>query len=323
MKLILASNQTEKFVDFYDDLRSHSAEQVEYTGYTSLLYLFDSNASSSSNSSNSSKAPNDAPKSSQPVKVINVTNGRLLNDYSGVYINGYLNCYELAAATAICCDALDVPFVNRELRDAPSLSKLTMYAKLASAKVSLPYSVCGTKAALLQAEQYLPGNMFPAVLKRADMDRGIDNFKVMNYDEITAMLENYDDTSIWALQRYIENDGFYMVCCYDGEPAFSVFRSLEPRPDGDVRKAHMYKPKGGVNASLLDVDALSADLIDVCRRATSVMNRQIASVDCVVDAKTQRAFVLEVNYNPQLVTIETFKDVRKKAFLEYIGKNWE
>ncbi len=46
------------------------------------------------------------------------------------------------------------------------------------------------------------------------------------------------------------------------------------------------------------------------------MNRQVASVDCLYDQTTQKTYVLEVNYNPQLVTIETYKDVRIQAFLE-------
>jgi D-alanine-D-alanine ligase-like ATP-grasp enzyme len=51
-----------------------------------------------------------------------------------------------------------------------------------------------------------------------------------------------------------------------------------------------------------------------------VMNRQIGSVDCLYDPKTERVHVLEVNYNPQLVTIETFRETRIKAFLEGISK---
>jgi D-alanine-D-alanine ligase-like ATP-grasp enzyme len=49
------------------------------------------------------------------------------------------------------------------------------------------------------------------------------------------------------------------------------------------------------------------------------MNRQIASVDCLYDEATGEVFVLEVNYNPQLVTVETFKDVRIKAFLDNLN----
>jgi D-alanine-D-alanine ligase-like ATP-grasp enzyme len=46
------------------------------------------------------------------------------------------------------------------------------------------------------------------------------------------------------------------------------------------------------------------------------MNRQIGSVDCIYDEASDKTYVLEVNYNPQLVTIETFKEVRVQAFLD-------
>jgi glutathione synthase/RimK-type ligase-like ATP-grasp enzyme len=303
MKLILANNQGQKFRDFYRQLAAKSAMPFDYAGYKALLFIFDTS-------------------SQNAVQAINVKDGRSLQDYDGVYINGYLSTYELAATVAVCCDALGVPYVNHELRNAPSLSKLSMYAKLAAAGVSLPYTLCGTKAALLQAGDYIRPELFPAVLKRADADRGVDNFKVTDYDDVCAMLETAEDRSLWLLQSYIDNDGFYTVTYYDGQPTFCIFRSLETRPDGNEHKAHMYKPKGGANASLREIAGLPEALTATGQRAVQAMDRQIASVDLIIDQASDQPYVLEVNYNPQLVTIETFKDVRQEAFLNFMQKDW-
>jgi D-alanine-D-alanine ligase-like ATP-grasp enzyme len=78
----------------------------------------------------------------------------------------------------------------------------------------------------------------------------------------------------------------------------------------------MYKPKGGINATLLPLDQLPSSVSVECKKAVDVMNRQIASVDCIYDELSDTTYVLEVNYNPQLVTIETFKDVRVNAFID-------
>ena len=140
MKLILANNQSDKFVDFYKDLQKNVSELVDYSSYQDLLFSFDSN-------------------SERRLNVINMASEREITDYSGVYINGYLNTYELAAATAVACEKLNVPFVNRELSNPPSLSKLTMYAKLAAAGVNIPNSLAGSENVLLNAEKQIKINL--------------------------------------------------------------------------------------------------------------------------------------------------------------------
>jgi glutathione synthase/RimK-type ligase-like ATP-grasp enzyme len=299
MKLILANNQSVKFRQFYEQLQSVSREPFEYSGYTSLLFIFNTDDSS-------------------PIRIINLASQRELADYSGVYINGYLKTYELAAAVAISCQSIGLGFANRELEQAPSLSKLSMYTKLAAAGVRLPQSFAGSKQALLEAGDYLRELTFPAVLKRADADRGIDNYQVADLDEMAQLLSQHETDSLWVLQEYISNDGFYLISYYGGEPKFCIFRSLQTRPDGNQQKAHMYKPKGGSNARLIEVNDVAKPILQTCQQAVQAMNRQIASVDCLYDEASQKVYVLEVNYNPQLVTIETFKDVRIQAFLDYL-----
>ena len=299
MKLILANNQSERFTSFYKGLQSQSSEPFDYAAYETLLFCFDHD-------------------STEPVRVIDVASGKDLADYDGVYLNGYLNTYELAASMATCCRALGIAFVNQEMADAPSLSKLTTYAKLAAAGVRVPKTLAGAKAALVQGRNHIAELTFPLVLKRADADRGIDNYKVASAAEVFEMLAAHEPRSIWILQEYVPNDGFYLVSFYDQKPSFSIFRSLETRPDGDPHKAHMYKPKGGANARLVEIAELPAAVLGACQRAMDVMNRQIGSVDCLYDPQTGNAYVLEVNYNPQLVTIETFRDTRVQAFLDGI-----
>lgn len=301
MKLVLANNQTPRFVDFYKQLSVESPVAFEYTGYKSLLYEFNTE------------------DSTNPANFVHVDSGRMAADYDGVYINGYLNVYELAATVAVILRAKGIPFVNRELDNAPSLSKLSSYAKLATAQVTLPKTYGGTAYAILKGLEKYIDMPFPAILKRADADRGIDNFKVDSKQVVRELLEGYDESSLWVLQAFVPNDGFYLVSVFHGDPVFSIFRSLEERPDGNELKAHMFKPKGGSNAKLLDLATMPKTIIDTSVRATAAMNRQIASVDSIYVPEEDKSYVLEVNYNPQLVTIDTFKDVRKKAFLKALG----
>ena len=296
MKLILANNQTDKFREFYKELSEQSQIKFDYSSYSDLLFIFDSD-------------------SEQSTKVINTTTLKYLEDYDGVYINGYLNTYDTAAAVALSCRTLGVPFVNKEFNDPVSLSKLSMNVKLNAGNVVTPYSIAGSKQAIKYAVENSMINNYPKVLKRADADRGIDNFKVTSGEEILQLIQDSALESIWFVQDYVDNDGYYLLTFYSGEPTFSIFRSLGVRPDGDEQKAHMYKPKGGINATQIPIEDLPESIVIECKKSVDVMNRQIASVDCIYDEKNNKTYVLEVNYNPQLVTIETFKDIRVQAFI--------
>ena len=303
MKLVLANNQSQQFVDFYDDLNQRAIDGVEYTSYVSLLFVF-------------------MPNSEQRISLENVVSHKQITDYDGVYVNGYMQTYELAAATSLVCEALDVPYANQEFHDAPSLSKLTAYVKMARRGVPFPVTLAGSKYALSKSDTGLHADLYPAVLKRADADRGIDNFKVTSRKHALELLKDYSDDSLWILQKFVPNDGYYVVSCYGGEPKFCIFRTLEERPDRNELKAHMFKPKGGANASLIDIAEAPSTLLKVAMQAISALNRQIGSVDCLYDSSSDRVNVLEVNYNPQMVTIETFKEARVAAFTDYLDRDW-
>jgi glutathione synthase/RimK-type ligase-like ATP-grasp enzyme len=298
MKLVLANNQSEQFTKFYRELQLRSQIPFDYAGYRSLLFWFDSS-------------------SKQHIEVFNIQSKTALTDYDGVYINSYLSSYEYAASMAICCDYLGISFVNQELHSPPSLSKLSMFAKLASAGVPIPKSFGGSKQSILASEQKIADKLtYPVILKRADADRGIDNFKIASWDELTSTLQPYIDRTIWILQEFLPNNGFYRVNYYNQKPAFSLYRTIEHMPGAVSKQSHFYKPRGGVNASMVETAELPLAILKVCQEAINAMNRQIGGVDCIYDPAAGNAYVLEVNYNPQLVTIESYKEIRQQAFLD-------
>lgn len=298
MKLVLANNRSDKFVSFFSDVQGDE-QLFDYAPYASLLFYFEKGVS----------------------RFINMQDGRSSDDYTGVYLNGYLSTPEIAVAAAQVLEHNGINYVNRELAGGVALTKLSATAKLAANDVSLPRSFGGAAAALIAGiEQGIVDVATPFILKRADADRGIDNLKLDSYERALEVLREHEDRSLWILQEFIPNNGFYLVSYYDEKPEFSIFRSLEARSDGKTEMAHMFKPKGGANASLLEISELPPAVLAESNKALAAVNRQIGSVDSLYNPETEQAYVLEVNYNPQLVTIETFKDVRIKAFLDAIRK---
>lgn len=297
MKLVLANNQSDQFVQYHTDIQT-TEKIYDYAGYDSLLFYFDSGTA----------------------EFWNTQSGRHVSEYSGVYINGYLQTPDTAFTVASVLDFQSIPYRNSELKNAPSLTKLSASAKLAVNDIVIPKSYAGSPCTLALAltKKLLRNITAPYVLKRVDVDRGIDNFLVSSDEELAQKLHDVDPSSMWIVQEFVPNDGYYVVTVNVDEVKFSIFRSLETRPDGKKHKAHMYKPKGGVNATLLGPSDIPNNVKHLAVRACRVLGREIASVDILLHQQTKVPVVLEVNYNPQLVTASVYKVTRQDAFVESV-----
>lgn len=297
MKLILANNQSDQFTSFHREVQA-DAPFYEYAGYASLLFYFDD----------------------KTCTFTNLDSGKRAEDYDGVYLNGYMRTPEIAFTAATILARHSVPFVNSELKDAPSLTKLSSYAKLAAAGVSLPKTYAGTAGSIMRAAEMniLPDVSYPCILKRADADRGIDNFILHDRPAVFDKLQQGSEESIWLVQEFIPNDGYFVATYYHDELEFGVYRAHMERTDNDESKRHMFKPKGGANATFLAPNEVPGEVVKESHAAARAMKREIASVDVVLDKNSGRAYVLEVNYNPQLVTVSVFRDERISSFLKGI-----
>lgn len=294
MKLVLSNNQSEKFISFHKDIQQ-SEKIYEYSGYNSLLFIL---------------KPGE-------VDFVTIFNGYRSSDYEAVYLTSYLNRPEPAAALATILDSKDIRYVDGQIGRALSRSKLTEYTRLAAAGVSIPCTLGGSAKALLASSEVIMENLtFPVILKRADADRGIDNYSVASLERLVEIISAQKLSTIWIVQEFIPNDGFYRLSFYKDILSSVIFRAQHTREDGDMEKQHLNKPAGGVNASIIEPSELTDDIIEEARKGCVVMNRQFAGVDVLVDSRTHKPYILEVNYNPQLVTVSAYKDLRVEAFLE-------
>ncbi len=293
MKLLLSINHTPPFTAFHENLQ-RTEKVYEYASYKHLLFVFKPGS----------------------VDFINMRNGLHAADYEAAYLTGYLENTELASATATVLDSIGVRYADSQLADALSTSKLTEYARLAAAGIPIPLTYAGRARILAEAVQKgMVELSLPLIIKRADADRGIDNYCVATTHRLLEILEKAAPKTVWIVQEYIPNDGFYRLSFYGKTFASAIFRSVHVRKDGNTEKTHLNKPKGGVNATLQTEEALPAGLITVSRQACQVMKREFAGVDALVHAQTGKPYILEVNYNPQLTTVQAFSMQRADAFL--------
>ena len=78
----------------------------------------------------------------------------------------------------------------------------------------------------------------------------------------------------------------------------AIWRATHPHKD--KLKAHLNKPFGGANATLVAVNDLPGEVQDIATRAANCMNREVTGIDILQDKKTGAWYVLEVNNAPQL-----------------------
>lgn len=293
MKLVLSNNQSPKFTEFHKQLQA-SQEIYEYVGYKDLVFVIKTGE----------------------INFINLKNNKQAENYEAVYLTSYINCLEYALAAATVLDFRGIRYADSQLKHGVSMSKLTEYTKLAATKVPIPSAFAGSARALLKGlDSGVILVEYPIIVKRADSDRGIDNFKVADRNRLVQILGESSSKSPWIIQEFIPNNGFYRLSFYLDSLASVIFRSAHPREDGNEEKSHLNKPKGGANAKLIEPEDLPAELLGIARGACRVMGRDFGGVDMVIDSTTGRPYILEVNYNPQLVTVSAHKDTRSEAFL--------
>lgn len=300
MKLILSDGQSAKFKNFFKLLSQEYAFDFDYSGYKDILFSY-IEANDSINA-----------------EAYLFSTGKMLSNYDRVYFKSYELRPDIAHSLAQILDKNQIKYIDKEVGQAISTSKLSMYTKLAVANLRIPNTYAGHTKALRKA---LAEGMIifknKKVLKRADADRGIDNYLVNSSEEVLDILDS-KPPSIWLLQDHIENDGYYRIMIYGQEAKLAIYRILLPRPDKNKMKSHMFRPKGGENAELVKIDDLDENMVQLSLRAAETMNRQIAGVDVLISKNNHKAYLMEVNYNPELVNLSTFNKERESALVEYL-----
>lgn len=302
--LMLSSNQSMKFNDFFADIQAGKQQLFDYSGYSDLLFVFDT-------------------RLRHPAYFINLDTKKKSYEYGGVYATGYTSvdgCTSLAIAVARIMSAEGIPVADSELAGSLSLSKMPELAKLALSGVRIPKTYGGTKIAIIRALTTKKIDLeFPVVFKANNGKRGRDNWAMYSENEIYDFLQDKPDSSIWIMQKMIRCDGFYRLNTYFYHPAYGIYRTNDAEKAGKHR-IHMYKPQGGANATFLETKKIPKEVVKIAKKATKATKREFAGVDVVLEKSSRLPYVIEVNTCPQLVTVESFKEERIGAFLKAMKK---
>jgi glutathione synthase/RimK-type ligase-like ATP-grasp enzyme len=302
--LILSSNKSKQFSEYFKKLKITSGINLDYENYSNFVIEID-------------------PTNSNKFHIVNTIDNKTIETlYSVIYFKSWIADQEIAIAMANIFDFRNIAFVDQEIKNSASTSKLTEYIRLTKNNILIPDTRAGYSSALLA---YLEHNehkiSFPCILKKADAARGENNYFIENTNILKKLLSaDQNNKSIWILQNFVPNNGFYRVMVYGDKSPIVIFRELKQREDGNKLKAHMYKPRGGKNATLITnlSDKFITAIREVAVNSAQIMNRQIAGVDLVVDKNTNVIYAIEVNNNPELVKLNTFQKERELGLINFL-----
>ena len=243
-------------------------------------------------------------------RVTDSVSGVSLANASYVYMKSWAKMYEEAAALSNFLYYSNVPCSDTMARGM-GVSKLASAFRLWGHGLPVPATVYARKSgnlALYLAKASDLGN--PIIVKDIDGQKGQLNF-LLDKADVAQTVAKYPETS-FICQEFIPNDGDYRVGVYFEEPSFVIKR----RGSGN---GHLNNTSAGGTAELIELKDAPKGLLSMAASAAAAVELQVAGVDIIVDKRSKKPYILEVNQGSQIVS-GAFVDVNCLAFNAALSK---
>lgn len=276
--VVLTSRIDENVKSFFEQVSKEAGVKIEVCKYRLLSYRIG--------------------RDGKPL--ITLPDGRDIASAQMVYFKAHKLYPEHAKAIARYLRAHSVNFIDPELGGGVARTKLSEMFTLASHGIRVPMSHIesnGLSGLSYDRLKKLYGDVF--IIKDPASDRGKYNYLVRDVESYARVAKETEHLRTLIVQKHIENDGFYRVLVMGQEIAQVVFRSSVEHED--PLKSHLNKPAGSINACEIDTEQCSSELISLAQRSALAMQRTVAGVDIVQDRRTKELYVMEVNYNPDMM----------------------
>lgn len=295
--LIISSAESEETVSINDNFlarlssKLHGSVEVEWHNYQNVGIRMDTGE----------------------IESFVVSTGKKVHEYSAVYFKSYFRYHEQAIAIAESLQAHRTKFIGSELQRYIPMHKLSQMARLARNDFHLP------KTLFLPAQKYAEsydmfvselGNKF--VFKAIDSSTGNDNYLIKTKSQFDQIVMNNAGKQFIG-QSFVPNQSDLRLLVVGGKLELAIERR---RIDDNT---HLNNTSQGAHATILNLDKLPAGLEDIALRATSVMGRDIAGVDVILETDTNVPYVLEVNASPQIAS-GVFEDEKLAIYTKFFSE---
>jgi len=245
-------------------------------------------------------------------------NNELIDDFDLVYFKSYYRYSEIAVSVVEYLQHKSIPFMCQELESYISFSKLSQYAKLARAGLRIPKTLFIAKKHLGISFDLLVTTLgSPFVLKAIDGKGGDLNFLIDSQQKFDQSLEQSQGAELIA-QAFVANQGDMRILILGNQIKLVIYRQ---RQDDST---HLNNTSQGAAAAELDISELSEEVREMALKAASVMKREIAGVDIMLEDGTSLPYILEINASPQVASgalTDRKVELYHQFFLDKLEKN--
>lgn len=249
-------------------------------------------------------------------QIIRNSTGEQLEDYDLIYFKTHFKRQEFAGALSELFDKTGVQYIDQEIRHHPSNSKITQYARLHTAGVSIPKTIMiNTTIIATQFDRFVEYLGLPFILKDPLADKGLRNYLISDEKDFKQVVDTTEEDQLYFVaQEFIENDGDLRVLVFDKKVEMVIGRKAAEGAD-----THLNNTSTGGNASLIPVAEFESHLKSMAIRAAVALNRQVAGVDLIQSTKTGEWYILEVNNSPQIAS-GTYKEQKIQTFGKFLRR---
>jgi glutathione synthase/RimK-type ligase-like ATP-grasp enzyme len=275
--VVLASRIDRSALDYFDLVRKNLKSDLIVEHYDDLKFYI-----------NEMSGPN-----------IQLSGGLDLAKSGVVYLKSTLLYPDHAYAIAKYLQYRHVPFFDKEISGGPARSKLSEVYVLSTHDIAVPGTIAIINSRYYPeygAIQKLFGSKF--VFKPADDDNGKYSYLVDDKDSYLAAINESHDIRTILIQRYIPNDGFIRVLMMGNNPIQITSKiSSISITDNNLQRINF------TNESVTEINKkdYNSDVIALAQKASLAMKRSISGVDIVQDKNNHKLYVIDVNYNPNVV----------------------
>lgn len=197
---------------------------------------------------------------------------------------------ELAMACAHYLHYKDIKFTDKYLLK-PGKSKLVgSFMRLANG-LPVPRTIYAEPKKIIELFSRSPPFQFPVIIKSDFGHKGKDNYLASSYKDLRDI---FGRASAWMIvQPYLENDGDYRLLALNGKISLAIFRSAS-------EGSHLNNTSAGGTATHQDISSIKAKIITDALTAAQLEKLTVAGVDVLIDKRTGRHVILEVNRAPQI-----------------------
>lgn len=241
--------------------------------------------------------------------IFDFKNQKDLKNYDAIILrgSGFRQMFDVLLAISTYCRKYSIKLVN-DYSHTYDFSKLSQSVRLTDEEIAVPQTVFFTPAVLREGYS-LPFEL-PCILKDVQGAHGTNNYVVKSFEQAKDIIQSKPNVR-FILQEFVPNDGDLRVLLLGAGQLIIKRNAMEG--------SHLNNTSQGGEAVLLDTPLLEGSVLKLARNAATILNLQCAGVDIIIDIRTKRHYVLEVNSQPQLHT-GAFLDEKKKLISEYLKR---